>query len=169
MCLTNVVLFYDVYNNVEGILCYRYPNNNLCNTTVDTTLVSPIILIIGTIFGGAVVVVVVVVVLVCACVVRSSRKKHKERSRKLTQRSNSMNRLVVSTMFAELKWMTLPESVLYQKAIQMFKTARGNAPKYLRTSTNNLCIAPLIFKHRKFSGNSFNFGNFRFLKKLPVL
>ena len=30
--------------------------------------------------------------------------------------------------------------------------------------TNNLCIAPLIFEHRKFSGNSFNFGNFRFLK-----
>ena len=34
--------------------------------------------------------------------------------------------------------------------------------------TNNLCIAPLIFGHRKFPGNSFNFGNFRFLKKLPV-
>jgi len=29
--------------------------------------------------------------------------------------------------------------------------------------TNNLCISPLIFEHRKFSGNSFNF---RFLKKL---
>jgi len=115
MCLTNVVLFYDVYNNVEGILCYRYPNNNLCNTTVDTTLVSPIILIIGTIFGGAVVV-VVVVVLVCACVVRSSRKKHKERSRKLTQRSNSMNRLVISTLFAELKWMTLPGSVFISES-----------------------------------------------------
>jgi len=26
----------------------------------------------------------------------------------------------------------------------------------------------LIFEHRKFSGNWFNFGNFRFLKKLPV-
>ena len=34
--------------------------------------------------------------------------------------------------------------------------------------TNNLCIAPLIFEHRKFYGNSFNFVNFRFLKKLPT-
>ena len=34
--------------------------------------------------------------------------------------------------------------------------------------TNNLCIAPLIFEHRKFSGNSFNFSNFRFLKKTLV-
>ena len=34
--------------------------------------------------------------------------------------------------------------------------------------TNKLCIAPLIFEHRTFSGHSFNFGNFRFLKKLPV-
>mgnify|MGYP000435174630 FL=1 len=25
-------------------------------------------------------------------------------------------------MFSELKWMTFPERVLYQKAIQMFKT-----------------------------------------------
>ena len=37
-------------------------------------------------------------------------------------------------MFAELKWMTFPERVLYQKAIQMFKTIRGNAPEYLKTS-----------------------------------
>ena len=29
-------------------------------------------------------------------------------------------------------------------------------------------IHRLIIEHRKFSGNSFNFGNFRFLKKLPV-
>ena len=35
---------------------------------------------------------------------------------------------------SELKWMTFPERVLYQKAIQMFKTIRGNAPEYLRTS-----------------------------------
>ena len=28
---------------------------------------------------------------------------------------------------------------------------------------------PLIFEHRNFSGNSFNFGNFRFLKKLSVI
>ena len=30
--------------------------------------------------------------------------------------------------------MTFPECVLYQKAIQMFKTIRGNAPEYLRKS-----------------------------------
>ena len=30
--------------------------------------------------------------------------------------------------------MTFPECVLYQKAIQIFKTIRGNAPEYLRTS-----------------------------------
>ena len=34
--------------------------------------------------------------------------------------------------------------------------------------TNKLCIAPLIFEHRKYSGNSINFGNFRFfLNILP--
>jgi len=27
-----------------------------------------------------------------------------------------------------------PERVLYQKAIQMFETFRGNAPEYIRTS-----------------------------------
>ena len=36
--------------------------------------------------------------------------------------------------------------------------------KVRHSPTNNLCIAPLIFEHRKFSGNSFNFGNFRFQK-----
>ena len=35
---------------------------------------------------------------------------------------------------AELKWMTFLERVLYQKAIQMFKTIRANAPEYLRMS-----------------------------------
>ena len=39
-----------------------------------------------------------------------------------------------SLMFAELKWKTFPERVIYQKAIQMFKTLRGNAPDYLSTS-----------------------------------
>ena len=37
-------------------------------------------------------------------------------------------------MFSELKWMTFPERVLYQKAIQMFQTIRENAPEYIRTS-----------------------------------
>ena len=37
-------------------------------------------------------------------------------------------------IFSELKWMTFPKRVLYQKAIQMFKTIRGNVPQYLRTS-----------------------------------
>ena len=36
-------------------------------------------------------------------------------------------------MFSALKWMAFPERVLYQKAIQMFKTIRGNSPEYLRT------------------------------------
>ena len=35
---------------------------------------------------------------------------------------------------AELKWMTFLERVVYQKAIQMFKTIRANAPGYLRMS-----------------------------------
>ena len=30
--------------------------------------------------------------------------------------------------------MAFPERVLYQIAIQMFKTIRGNAPEYLQTS-----------------------------------
>ena len=37
-------------------------------------------------------------------------------------------------MFSELKWMEFSERVLYKKPIQMFKTIRGNAPEYLRTS-----------------------------------
>jgi len=30
--------------------------------------------------------------------------------------------------------MTFPERVIYQKALQLFKTIRGNAPEYLRKS-----------------------------------
>ena len=37
-------------------------------------------------------------------------------------------------MFSELKLMTFPERVIYQKALQLFKTIRGNAPEYLRKS-----------------------------------
>ena len=37
-------------------------------------------------------------------------------------------------MFSGLKRMTFSERVLNQKPIQMFKTIRGNAPEYLRTS-----------------------------------
>ena len=37
-------------------------------------------------------------------------------------------------VFFKLKWMTLPERVIYQKAIQMFKIIRGKAPDYLQTS-----------------------------------
>ena len=40
----------------------------------------------------------------------------------------------LSLMFSESKWMTFPERVLYQKAIQIVKTLHGNAPDYLRTS-----------------------------------
>ena len=36
-------------------------------------------------------------------------------------------------VFSKLKWMTFPERVIYQKAIQMFKTIRGKAPDYLQT------------------------------------
>ena len=37
--------------------------------------------------------------------------------------------LISDVLFGEteLKWMTFPERLLYQKAIQMFKTIRGNA------------------------------------------
>ena len=37
-------------------------------------------------------------------------------------------------MFSDLKWMSFPERVIYMKAIQMFKTIRGGAPEYLRSS-----------------------------------
>ena len=40
-----------------------------------------------------------------------------------------------STMgFLYLNWMPFPERVTYMKAIQMFKTIRGDAPEYLRSS-----------------------------------
>ena len=31
-------------------------------------------------------------------------------------------------MFNQLKWMTFPERVVYHKAVQMYKTAYGDAP-----------------------------------------
>ena len=37
-------------------------------------------------------------------------------------------------MFSDLKWMSFPKRVKYMKAIQMFKTVRGDAPEYLRLS-----------------------------------
>ena len=36
-------------------------------------------------------------------------------------------------LFSELKWMPFPDRVIYQKAIQMYKTIHGIAPEYLRT------------------------------------
>ena len=47
-------------------------------------------------------------------------------------------------MFADLKWLTFPERVLYQKAIQMFKTIRENAPEYLRTA---LTLLPIFIQY----------------------
>ena len=37
-------------------------------------------------------------------------------------------------MFSDLKWMSFLERVMYMKAIQIFKTIRGDAPEYLRSS-----------------------------------
>ena len=39
-----------------------------------------------------------------------------------------------STMVSDVKWMSFPERVIHMKAIQMFKTIRGDAPEYLRSS-----------------------------------
>ena len=39
-----------------------------------------------------------------------------------------------STLFSDLKWMSFLERVIYMKAIQMFKTIRGDAPEYLMSS-----------------------------------
>jgi len=36
-------------------------------------------------------------------------------------------------LFSELKWMPFPDRVIYQKALQMYKTLHGGAPEYLRT------------------------------------
>ena len=38
------------------------------------------------------------------------------------------------TRFSDLKWMSIPERVIYMKVIQMFKTIWGDAPEYLRSS-----------------------------------
>ena len=64
-------------------------------------------------------------------------------------------------------------SCYHYKLKQSMKHCNPNVNMYMyyintMQTSNNLCIAPLIFEHRKFSGNSFNFDNFRFLKKLPV-
>ena len=37
-------------------------------------------------------------------------------------------------MFSDLKWMSLPERVIYVKAIQMFKTIWGDSPEFRRSS-----------------------------------
>ena len=42
--------------------------------------------------------------------------------------------LVRHHLFSKLRWMTFPECVIYQKAIQMFDTIRSEAPDYLQTS-----------------------------------
>ena len=41
-----------------------------------------------------------------------------------------------SAMFSDLNWVSFPERDIniYMKAIQMFKTIRGDAPEYLRSS-----------------------------------
>ena len=36
-------------------------------------------------------------------------------------------------LFSELKWMPFPDRVIYQKALQMYKTIHGGAPEYLST------------------------------------
>ena len=35
-------------------------------------------------------------------------------------------------LFSQLKWMSFPERVIYQKAIQMYKTVSGTSPNYLK-------------------------------------
>ena len=35
-------------------------------------------------------------------------------------------------LFSQFKWMTFPERVIYQKAIQMYKTLSGTSPNYLK-------------------------------------
>ena len=35
-------------------------------------------------------------------------------------------------LFSQLKWMTFPEWVIYQNAIQMYKTSSGTSPNYLK-------------------------------------
>ena len=36
-------------------------------------------------------------------------------------------------LFSELKWMPFPDRVIYQKALQMYKTIHGGAPEFLST------------------------------------
>ena len=50
-------------------------------------------------------------------------------------------------MFSELKWMTFPERVLYQKATQMFKTIRGNASEYLIHLLLRLIFMQYLYVH----------------------
>ena len=35
-------------------------------------------------------------------------------------------------LFSQLKWMTFPERVIYQKGIQMYTTLSGTSPNYLK-------------------------------------
>ena len=49
-------------------------------------------------------------------------------------KSCSTAKLLGVTMFSDLKWVSFPERVIHIKAIQMFKTIRGDAPEYLRST-----------------------------------
>ena len=84
-------------------------------------------------------------------------------------------------MFSGLKWMTFPERILYQKAIQMFKTIRGNAPEYLRTSfTSATDIHAILLRssssfqlytpkpHLKIYRNTFVFSGSSIWNSLPL-
>jgi len=54
-------------------------------------------------------------------------------------------------MFSDLKWMSFPERVIYMKAIQLFKTIRGDAPEYLRSSFTFASDIHDCFVHRLIS------------------
>ena len=45
-----------------------------------------------------------------------------------------LEEILSSTMFSGLKWMSFPVQVTYMKAIQMFKTIRGDSAEFHRSS-----------------------------------
>ena len=56
------------------------------------------------------------------------------------------------TMFTQIKWMTIPERVVYYKAIQMYTTVCGDAPDYLK----NDCVFTSEI-HSRLLRSSYNF------------
>ena len=78
-------------------------------------------------------------------------------------------------LFSQLKWMSFPERVIYQKAIQMYKTVSGTSPNYLKIPftflseyiqehLDHLMKPNCIYRNQEFPGCIRNSSNLNLFK-----